>query len=484
MTEYNFKSAFFPDVNMKALVEAIELLDPQSPKLSKLGPQKVVSIQDVFWAGEKMLEATLTPDQYPPVLVHFPLGTFNRQLHSIEGILGMTEVAAEAGINAPTILYSRKSKSLDVGRGSVMFFKDTNVRPLMEIWPRLCKTRKEAVIKELASVMLKLYRYNVGSIYTTRMVLKNGSTVRDNSGLSIPCYFQGPLASHPPRPACSIAYYYLRSMANHMRSLMDFADKDPEAFLSFWPGMDPQAFNQEERKAIRDTWGKLYDLIPYHFQAAYVTPPVMGQRFSEYVKELFVKERTGIYHDLELPRLLVSFEGGNAKIIIGSGWEYSYHAPHWSVSRMPSWLVPEFSGPQMPPFTRKERRKICDSIYGHIQKESRDWILCYAFGIPNRYFEDCLKSSWTSRKFVERRLKLLEEYWQRDHYYPFPVTEQGTVVDIDHYVEWAEAYREEHPRTLVVRNILGYLLTLPIPREILTNADEGQHQSGSPGQKT
>ncbi|KAJ3478639.1 hypothetical protein NLI96_g9616 [Meripilus lineatus] len=452
---------------MKALVETIELAVPLSSK-----PLKVVSIQDVVWAGERMLEATLSPNQCPPVLIYFPSGTSrpSSSLSRFQGMLGMMEVAAEAGINTPTVLYCRRPPSLDVGRAMVMFLKDTKAQPLMEIWPRLCKTRKEAVIKELASVMLKLYRYNIGSICTTRKVHVKGLPTRDNSGLSIPCFFQGPLASVPPLTACPVSLLYFQTLATQTQILMDIAERNPNAFLSFWPSIDPQALNQDERKAIRDTWTKLYDLATYHCLPVYATRPVVGQQAADYADKLFLKQSTGIYHDLDLPRLLVSFEGGNAKIIIGSGWEYSYHAPHWSVSRMPSWLIPEFSGPRMPPFTEQERLDICDSIYGHIQKESRDWIICYAFGIPNRYFEDCLKSFWTSRKSVERRLKLLEECWRRDHPLPWPVTEQGTAVNASHYAEWALESFLKHPRFLAVRDIWGDLRVAPTS-EILTNAD-------------
>ncbi|KAJ3478640.1 hypothetical protein NLI96_g9617 [Meripilus lineatus] len=497
MAEFKFKSAFFPDV-VRPLLHASDM-PGTSTLLEYEGPcgddraicftvSRVIENKEpkggvysrCLLGGRKgrcapqcsMLEATLSPNQCPPILIHCPRGNKLLQVYHAQGLAGMMEVAAEAGVNTPTILYAHPfNHPFDLTHST----QDTNAQPLMEIWPRLCKTRKEAVIKELASVMLKLYRYNIGSICTTREVFKMGLPAKDNSRLSIPRYHQGRLASIPPLPASPTAASYLQSLANQMQILMRYAEKTPDK--SYLHGMGP--LTEEERKAICDTWAKLSDLVPYHCIPFYATKSLVGQPAADYATKLFLTERTGIHHDLDLPRLLVSFEGESVKIIVGSGWEYSYHAPHWSVSRMPSWLVPEYSGHWMPPFTKQERLDICDSIYEYIQKESRDWMLCYAFGIPNRYFEDCLKSFWTSRKSVERRLKLLEQFWCRNHFFPFPITEQGSVITVDHYRQWCRQYYLNHPtKFMAIQDIWGNLVALP-SGTILTHALP--HQAGTSG---
>ncbi len=289
--------------------------------------------------------------------------------------------------------------------------------------------------------MLKLYRHNVNQICTTRLLYpEKGKPYLDNSKLTISALHQGPLESFAPQNQTPDVSHYFGLLISRVVSALNEDVCDPSS--AGWPGRP--LLTKDDKENILTTWNRLYAIAPFHTGGFYV-PNGTSPEARQHVCNILRQDKTGIYHDLDISRLLVHFIGDKVHIAIGSGWEHAYHAPHWSVARMPAWLVPGTPDPRKLPITRTQQLEMRRTIYNYMRKECPEWVICFTYAESERFFEGLLRSHWSCRDAVEAGIGFLRRRWDSINIelagLSFPLDKSGKLVfdvDMERYASWVD----------------------------------------------
>ena len=259
--------------------------------------------------------------------------------------------------------------------------------------------------------MLKLFQFEHGSICSTRRVVISGQFKYAFDRLVTPPFDQGPLGKMDPPPACPTPLRYLSFLALRVDRAMTGSGVNPE--MIGWP--QKPIPTKEEVQAIKDTWRDLSRISIFHTGGWYMSK-TLSQDAACRVLDAMTQLSTGIYHDLDISRILVKFKADEKlELIIPTGWEHAFHAPKWSAARMPWWLVPGYYDPRNLPITSEEKREMSRVIYKYMGQQDRKWVICYAYGQAERFFEGLLKTHWMCRDAVEAGIKVLEARWMDIH---------------------------------------------------------------------
>ncbi|KAH7930716.1 hypothetical protein BV22DRAFT_1028166 [Leucogyrophana mollusca] len=448
-------STFYPHVNLPALKKfAIATAAAEHPArttttgggarrlIAKPKPE-VSSVEDVVWAGEKMIQINFERASLPLgpycMVAHFPRG---RPRLTTQALVGMTATVRSAPmkIDVPKVYGYKDVMPNDIGAEVVLLEKIPG-EGLDALWPNMSHIQEMKVCIRLTELLLNLFNYRGALICTdlqgtginTRpasVLLQDEQQRQPPIGqhpvlLSRP-FNEGPLASMPPPCALPNTESYLIALACRIERLFDGTAEPQVADQARDTGFpDNPPLSDTDIAEIRETWGRLRSLIPYHTGGFYI-PGSLSFPARQMAYSVLQSRRFGIYHsDMQMERFIVRFlpnkdgsiEEADAEIemTLCTGWEHAFRAPLWSCARMPLWLVNRFITNEPVSWSRQAylRRLIFFMMNDQrLRDKAWEWIIAYIFGVPERWFEGCLSAHWMFGKSIEVLLVRLKAYWE------------------------------------------------------------------------
>lgn len=220
-------------------------------------------------------------------------------------------------------------------------------------------------------------------------------------------------------PAFETTEEYLESLADRILFLFD-EKRVNNPWTLVYPGKP--TLTDQEKANIRKTWTRLYSLIPHYTGGQFMAEHHIAREVLETM--VASHETFGITHtDLRMSRIIVQLDerGQLTGRPVYTGWEYAHTAPKWSCARLPRWLTPnaQRTDATPSPLTREEKGRMSRVFLGRIQEKVNEcdqpsavWMLSFAFGYQERFFEDLLSCHWMFRDTVEHGIKLLQDWWE------------------------------------------------------------------------
>ncbi|CAL1701207.1 unnamed protein product [Somion occarium] len=431
----SFRSVNFPNVNFDVIGEiAVEAYTSMHKDLTDDADCQfsVTSMKDIVWGGDMMVEivlqSTLTPSHHQTLLAHFPHGRPNA---TSRAAVGMAMLAQRAGVHVPRLCALAEEFHKKIGAEYILYVKEDGTS-LDVAWPELSDEQRKAVMKRLAEDLLKLFNHRLASI-TTTVVPPNYSEDPDEPE---PAYLLSrpfdavPLLDRWPQPALKTTQDYLEALADRILWLFSEGKVNNPWSLG-WPGK--VSLSYEEKTAIRETWMRLRQLIPYYTGGKFIPRRFKGGAYELAVSLLSDQRGFGIVHtDLKMGRILVNFKDGVLQPLVITGWEHAHTAPLWSCARMPRWLLPDNWRLEPTPILEEDRVKMFHAFYNSIRdikgpKPGAHWVIAFALGQQERFFEGLIGSHWMFRDTVDVGIKMLKESWELaipDEEFPIPVDEE------------------------------------------------------------
>ncbi|KAG2155003.1 uncharacterized protein EDB93DRAFT_1266218 [Suillus bovinus] len=435
-------STFFPQVNIPALKKfAATAAAKQHPvkatnkRRPKVIPTPVVaSIEDVNWAGEKMIQITFERTSIPLgpyiMMAYFPRG---RQRLTTQAVLGMMAAVRNSSlkIEVPKIYGYMDLLPNDVGAEVVLMEKTTGEN-LQDVWPTLTPDEELKVCSKLADLLLKLFNTRGRLICTDLLgtgidtsvfsaLLQEGQQHQSPDGpspliLSRP-FNEPPLDRMIPQYALSTNADYLTALCWRIARLCG-STEDIIARARDTGFADNPLLTIEDMVQARETFRRLASIIPHHIGGFYI-PGTLSREAREEAYSILQHRKFGICHgDMQMHHL---------ELVLCTGWEHAFRAPLWSCARMPLWLT---NRPILnEPISWDRQRELRNAIYDMMNEPSRiesarEWIISHVYGRTERWFEGCVSAHWMYARNIEANLVDLKKYWEfwrSDIEFPFPV---------------------------------------------------------------
>lgn len=450
-------STFFPQVNIPALKRfATTAATNQHPvKLTgrrhpKVPTPVVASVEDVRWAGEKMIQITFERTSLPlgpyTMMAYFPRG---REKLTTQAVLGMMAAVRNSSskIEVPKIYGYHDLLPNDIGAEVVLMEKIPGEN-LQDVWPTLTPDEELKVCSKLADLLLKLFNTR-GSLICTDLlgtgidtsvfsaILPEGQQ-RQNPDKVSPLILSRPFNEPPldtmiPQYALCTNADYLTALCWRIKRLCG-STEDIIARARDTGFADNPLLTIEDMVQARETFRRLTIMIPHHIGGFYI-PGTLSRAAREEAYSILQNKKFGICHgDMQMDRFLVRFlpnkDGvlrSDVELVLCTGWEHSFRAPLWSCARMPLWLI---SRPILnEPISWERQRQLRVIIYDMMNEpsrieSSREWIISHVYGRTERWFEGCVSAHWMYSRNIEANLVDLKKYWEfwrPDIEFPFDV---------------------------------------------------------------
>ncbi|OAX44014.1 hypothetical protein K503DRAFT_852898 [Rhizopogon vinicolor AM-OR11-026] len=459
-------STFFPHVNINALKRfAVATAAAEHPPRAtgrrppkKLSPV-VASVEDVKWAGEKMIQITFERASLPlgpyTMMAYFPRG---RETLTTQAVIGMmtTIRGSSSKIEVPKIYGYKDLLPNDIGAEVVLMEKIPGEN-LQDVWSTLSPDEELKVCGKLADLLLKLFNTRGSLICTdllgtgintcvSSVVLQEGQKRQRAIGvrpllLSRP-FNERPLDTMTPQGALPTNNDYLTALCWRVEHLFMNAEKiSPEALDTGFA--ENPLLTTEDLKQTRETFRRMTSLVTNHIGGFYV-PGTLSPAARKEAYLIMQSKKFGIRHgDMQMYRFLVRFlpdKDGNLRspdsdveLVLCTGWEHSFRAPLWSCARMPLWLISRPILNEPIPWSRQAELR--SAIYDMMNQPSRiesarEWIISHVYGRTERWFEGCASAHWMYGRNIEANLVDLKKYWEfwrPDMEFPLEVGVQYTL---------------------------------------------------------
>lgn len=453
-------SIFFPQVNIPALKKfAAAAAVRQHPvkatgrRHPKVPTPVVASVEDVNWAGEKMIQITFERTSLPLgpyiMMAYFPRG---RERLTTQAVLGMMAAVRNSSLNieVPKIYGYQDLLPDDIGAEVVLMEKIPGEN-LQDVWPTLTPDEELKVCGKLADLLLKLFNTR-GSLICTDLLgtgtntsvfsapLQERQQHENPNGLS-PLILSRPFNEPPldmmvPQYALSTNAEYLTALCWRVKRLCGSSEEIVARARDTGLADNP-LLTIEDMVQARETFRRLTSIIPHHIGGFYI-PGTLSRAAREEAYSIMQNRKFGICHaDMQMYRFLVRFlpnEDGelrapdsDVELVLCTGWEHSFRAPLWSCARMPPWLI---SRPILnEPILWDRQRQLRNAIYDMMNEPSRiesarEWIISHVYGRTERWFEGCVSAHWMYGRNIEANLVDLKRYWEfwrPDIEFPFQV---------------------------------------------------------------
>lgn len=441
-------STFFPQVNIPALKKfattaavkqhTVKATGRRHPKV----PTPVVaSVEDVKWAGEKMIQITFERASLPlgpyTMMAYFPRG---RERLTTQAVLGMMAAVRNSSlkIEVPKIYGYQDLLPNDIGAEVVLMEKILGEN-LQDVWPTLGPDEELKVCNKLADLLLKLFNTRGNLICTDLLgtgidtsvpsaLLQEGEQHQNPDGFS-PLILSRPFNEPPldtmiPQYALCTNADYLTALCWRIKRLCG-SNEDTIARARDTGFPDNPLLTIEDMVQARETFRRLTSIIPHHIGGFYI-PGTLSRAAREEAYSILQNRKFGICHgDMQMYRFLVRFlpnqdgelrtPGSDLELVLCTGWEHSFRAPLWSCARMPLWLI---SRPILnEPISWDRQRQLRNAIYDMMNEPSRiegarEWIISYVYGRAERWFEGCVSAHWMYGRNIEANLVDLKKYWE------------------------------------------------------------------------
>ncbi|KAG1755472.1 hypothetical protein EDB19DRAFT_1901692 [Suillus lakei] len=458
-------STFFPQVNIPALKKfAATTAADQHPvratgrRRPKVQTPVVASVEDVKWAGEKMIQITFERTSLPlgpyTMMAYFPHG---RKKLTTQAVIGMMTTARSSSskIEVPKIYGYKDLLPNDIGAEVVLMEKIPGEN-LQDVWPTLTPDEELKVCNKLVDLLLKLFN-NRGSLICTDLMgtkvntcvssvlLQEGQQRQEPVGespliLSRP-FNEQPLDTMIPQCALSTNADYLAALCWRVKRLCGSTEEIITRARDTGFADNP-LLTIEDMVQTRETFKRLTSLIQHHIGGFYI-PGTLSRAAREEAYSILQNKKFGICHgDMQMYRFLVRFlpnkdgelhaPDSDIELVLCTGWEHSFRAPLWSCARMPLWLTsrPILNEPISWGRQGELRNAIYDMMNEHSRIESaREWIISHVYGRTERWFEGCVSAHWMYGRNIEANLvdlKTYWEFWRPDIEFPFEVGVEHT----------------------------------------------------------
>ncbi|KAH7911554.1 hypothetical protein BJ138DRAFT_1006336 [Hygrophoropsis aurantiaca] len=498
-------SNFYPHININALKKfAIATAAAENRNRStrrgkapaKPNPE-IASIEDVVWAGEKMIEINFVRSSLPlgPYCMMAQFTRTSPRSRMTLALVGMMTTAQDAHIKVPKI-YAYKDSAMNTIGAEVVLLEKIPGDNLEALWPSLSSRQQIKICVKLAELLLDLF--NVRGALICSDLIGNGIDTRPasvlladerrrqhpiGSGATLvsPPFCDGALGTWPPPQAFTTTQDYLDALCYRIERMFD-GTVGPEFFLKARETGRPEQplLTTTDMSEIRETWHRLGQLIPYHTGGFYL-PKTLSSEARQSAVSVLQSRQFGIHHsEMDMDRFIVRFlpdangsikgEDAEVELTLCTGWEHAYRAPLWSCARMPPWLT---NHSIIPRNRQAELRQIIFSMMNdprmYQDRAAWQWVTAYVHGVPERWFEGCLSAHWMFGRNIEELLVSLKDYWQiwkKDIPFPLPV---------------GEHYRPRQRTKARVDRIRNLQVVSPPTAEDLDSTDELFSQARVPG---
>jgi hypothetical protein len=223
-----------------------------------------------------------------------------------------------------------------------------------------------------------------------------------------------PLSDLQPPPAAPTIEDYLKTLASRVERVFDTDQRSNAKGRDIgWFRSSP--LTDQDIVQAKQTWNRLKNLAAYHKGGFYVPA-----HHREEAKAILQKPLFGVYHgDMKMSRFIIDMSPNSTSgisLTLATGWEHAYRAPAWSCARLPLWLN---SAPFLlsQTISLERQRELRTFIHRRLNNPglrplAHDWIICWIFGIPERWFEGVLSAHWGIQPTVEVCISRLKSYWE------------------------------------------------------------------------
>ncbi|KAG1815629.1 uncharacterized protein BJ212DRAFT_1481397 [Suillus subaureus] len=437
-------STFFPQVNVPALKKfaAAAAVKQHPVKVTGRRPPKVptpvvANVEDVKWAGEKMIQITFERTSLPlgpyTMMAYFPRG---RERLTTQAVLGMMAAVRNSSlkIEVPKIYGYQDLLPNDIG-AEVVLMEKVPGENLQDVWPTLGPDEELKVCSKLADLLLKLFNTR-GSLICTDLLgtgidtsvysalLQEGEQHQNPDGFS-PLILSRPFNEPPldtmiPQYALSTNADYLTALCWRVKRLCG-GNEDIIARARDTGFADNPLLTIEDMVQARETFRRLTSIIPHHIGGFYI-PGTLSRAAREEAYSILQNRKFGICHgDMQMYRFLVRFlpnkdgelrtPGSDIELVLCTGGS-THSALHFGH-----------------PISWDRQRQLRNAIYDMMNESSRiesarEWIISYVYGRAERWFEGCVSAHWMYGRNIEANLvdlKKFWEFWRPDIQFPFEV---------------------------------------------------------------